>query len=73
MYLKSTNSLVHTMIAVLFPYLKWTLEVKHCKVATTQVPEWFKPSARLQSTDAYWEPREECICNKSNKMLPSAK
>jgi len=43
--LKSANSLAHAMIAALLPYLKWTLETKHGKVATAQVPKWFKPAA----------------------------
>jgi len=43
--LKSADSLVHAMIAALLPYLKWMLEAKHGKVATTQVPKWFKPVA----------------------------
>jgi len=72
MCLKSANSLVHAMIAALLPYLKWTLEAKHGKVATSQVPKWFKPAARSQSNDAYWDPKEECVCNKSNKMLTVA-
>jgi len=38
--LKSADSLTHTMIAGLLPYLKWTLEVKHGKIAMAQVPKW---------------------------------
>jgi len=44
--LKSADSLAHAMIAALLPYVKWTLEEKFRKVATTQVPKWFKPTAR---------------------------
>jgi len=51
--LKSANSLAHTMIAALLPYLKWTLKAKHGKIATAQVPKWFKPATRLQSTEAF--------------------
>jgi len=32
--LKSADSITHAMIAALLPYLKWTLEVKHSKIAT---------------------------------------
>jgi len=50
--LKSADSLTHVMIAALLPYLKWILEAKHGKVATAQVPNWFKPAAQLWSNDA---------------------
>jgi len=43
--LKSADSLAHAMIAALLPYVKWTLEASFGKVATSQVPKWFKPSA----------------------------
>jgi len=59
--LKSADSLAHAMIAALPPYLKWTLEMKHRKVATSQVPKWFKPAARIQAVDAFWDPKEECV------------
>ncbi len=57
------------MIAALLPYVKWTLEVNHGKVATSQVPKWFKPAARIRAADAYWDPKEECVRNKSDEML----
>jgi len=57
------------MIAALLPYIKWTLEAQFGKIATTQVLEWFKPMACLHAVDAYWDPKEECICNKSDDML----
>ncbi len=43
--LKSANSLAHAMIAALLPYVKWTLEARFGKIATKQVPKWFKPTA----------------------------
>jgi len=46
-YLKSADSLVHVMIAMLLPYIKWMLEAKYRKVAQSQVPKWFKPTAWL--------------------------
>jgi len=67
--LKSANSLAHVMIAVLLPYIKWTLEAQYRKVANKQVPKWFKTMARIRAVDAYWDPKEECICNKSDEML----
>ncbi len=57
------------MIAALLPYVKWTLEEKFGKVAQSQVPKWFKPSAHVRAADAYWDPKEECIRNKSDEML----
>jgi len=70
--LKSADSLAHAMIAALLPYLKWTLEAKHGKITTAQVLKWFKPVARLRSTEAFWDPKEECVHNKSNEMLMAA-
>ncbi len=67
--LKLANSLAHAMIAALLPYVKWTLEAKFGKVATSQVPKWFKPTAHLRAADAYWDPKEECVRNKSDDML----
>jgi len=67
--LKSADSLAHVMIAALLPYVKWTLEAKFGKVATSQVPKWFKPTAHLRAADAYWDPKEECVQNKSDDML----
>jgi len=67
--LKSADSLAHAMIAALLPYVKWTLEAQFGKTATTQVPKWFKPMARIRAADAYWDPKEECVRNKSNDML----
>jgi len=67
--LKLADSLAHAMVAALLPYLTWMLETKHGKVATAQVPKWFKPAARLQATDAFWDPKEECVQNKSDEML----
>jgi len=60
------------MIAALLPYLKWTLKAKHGKVATSQVPKWFKPAAHLRSNEAFWDPEEEFIRNKSDEMLMAA-
>jgi len=60
------------MIVVLLPYVKWTLEAKFGKVATTQVPKWFKPTARIRAADMYWDPKEECVWNKSDEMLNQA-
>jgi len=48
------------------------LEVKHGKVATAQVPKWFKLAAQLRSNDAFWDPKEECVKNKSDEMLTAA-
>jgi len=67
--LKSADSLAHAMIAALLPYLKWTLEAQYGKIATAQVPKWFKPAAHLRSTKAFWDPKEECVRNKSDEML----
>jgi len=55
--LKLADSLAHAMIAALLPYVKWTLKAKFRKVATLQVPKWFKPTARLHAADAYWDPK----------------
>jgi len=70
--LKSADSLAHAMIAALLPYTKWTLEAKYGKVATSQVPKWFKPAARIRAADAYWDPNKECMQNKSDEMLNQA-
>jgi len=45
--LKSADSLSHATIAALLPYLQWTLKAKHGKIATAQVPKWFKSAACL--------------------------
>jgi len=60
------------MIAALLPYLKWMLEARHGKVATLQVPKWFKLAACSRAADTYWDLKEECVCNKSNEMLLAA-
>jgi len=67
--LKSADSFAHAMIAALLPYVKWTLEVNYGKVMKSQVPKWFKPAARIWAADTYWDPKEECVCNKSDEML----
>jgi len=67
--LKSVDSLSHAMIAALLPSLKWMLEAKHGRVTTMQVPKWFKPTACLCAVDAYLDPTEECVWNKSDEML----
>jgi len=68
--LKSADLLVHAMIAALLPYVKWTLEAKYGKVAqSSEVHKWFKLAAWIRSADAYWDPKEECIQNKSDEML----
>jgi len=45
------------------------LEAKYGKVAQSQVPKWFKLAAQIRSADAYWDPKEECVHNKSDEML----
>jgi len=67
--LKLADSFAHAMIAALLPYVKWMLEVNHGKIAKSQVPKWFKPAARIRMADTYWDPKEECVCNKSDEML----
>jgi len=67
--LKSADLLVHAMIAALLPYVKWTLDTKYRKVAQSQVPKWFKLAAQIRSADAYLDPKEEGIQNKSDEML----
>jgi len=67
--LKSADSLAHAMIVALLPYLKWTLEAKHGKIAMAQVPKWIKLATHLRFTEAFWDPKEECVQNKSSKML----
>ncbi len=57
------------MIAALLPYVKWTLKEKFGKVAQSQVPKWFKPSARVRAADTYCDLKEECVQNKSDEML----
>jgi len=51
------------------PIVEMDVKVTHSQVATNQVPKWFKLAARLWAADVYWDPKEECICNKSNEML----
>jgi len=70
--LKTADSLAHAMIVALLPYTKWTLEAKYGKVVTSQVPKWFKPAARIRATNTYWDPKEECMQNKSDEMLNQA-
>jgi len=67
--LKLADSLAHAMITALLPYLTWMLEKQHSKAATAQVPKWFKPSMRIWAADTFWDPKEECVWNKSDKML----
>jgi len=59
--LKLADSLAHVVIAALLPYLTWMLEKQHGKVASAQVPKWFKPAARIHAADAFWDPKEECV------------
>jgi len=67
--LKSAESYAHAMISALLPYLQW----KVCKMKSDQVgpiiAKWFNPEARAQAVDAYWDPREECIKNASDRMI----
>jgi len=57
------------MISALLPYLQW----KVCKAKSDQagpiISKWFKPEARTQAVDAYWDPHEECIKNASDCMI----
>jgi len=68
MVLKSAESFAHAMISTLLPYLLW----KHSPLFGMEaavISEWFKLVACTQAADAYWDPKEECIKNQSNKML----
>jgi len=33
------------------------------------IAKWFKPVARAQVADAYWDPKDKCVKNTSNQML----
>jgi len=67
--LKSAESYAHVMISALLPYLQW----KVCQVKSEQagpiISKWFKPEARARAVDAYWDPREECVKNASDRMI----
>jgi len=60
------------MIAAMLPYLVWMYEANFRRIATSQIPKWFKLAARSCFQDAYWDPKEECMCNKSDEMLLEA-
>jgi len=70
--LKSAESVAHAMIAAMLPYLVWMYEANFRRIATSQIPKWFKLAARSCFQDAYWDPKEECMCNKSDEMLLEA-
>jgi len=67
--LKSADSYAHAMISTLLPYLQW----KVCKAKSDQagpiISKWFKPEAQARAVDVYWDPREECVKNASNRMI----
>jgi len=69
MVLKSAESYAHAMVLALLPYLQW----KVCKAKSDQagpiIAKWFKPEARARAVDAYWDPREECVKNASDRMI----
>jgi len=70
MVLKSAESTAHVMIAGMLPYLQWKWGTNN--VIKSQIAKWFKPAARLQAADMYWDPVEECVKNSSDKMISSA-
>jgi len=72
MVLKLAESLAHAIIAAMLPYLVRTYKQDFGKIAITQIPKWFKPTTRAHSQDAFWNSKEECVQNKSNKMLLEA-
>ncbi len=47
------------MIARMLPYLQWKFGLDDKKKG--KIAKWFKPAARAQALDAYWDPVEECV------------
>jgi len=66
--LKSAESYAHAMILALLPYLLQKQSKKFEEEAAV-IAKWFKPATQAQVADAYWDPKDKCIKNTSNKML----
>jgi len=70
MVLKSTESQARAMIAGMLPYLQWKYSMDDTKKG--YIAKWFKLVAHACAVDAFWDPKEECVKNTSNKMLSEA-
>jgi len=57
--LKLLDLLAYAMIVALLPELKWILEAKYGKMATSQVPKWSKPMVWILATNTYWDLKED--------------
>jgi len=67
MVLKSAEAQARVMIAGMLPYLQWKFGTDDKKKG--YIAKWFKLAAWVQAVDAYWDPKEECVINTSDKML----
>jgi len=67
--LKLAKSYVHAMISALLPYLRWKFSAKEGEYASQTIAKWFKPAARSQAANAYWDPKDKYIKNMSDKLL----
>jgi len=68
--LKSAETQAWAMIAGMLPYLQWKYGTDDTKKG--YITKWFKPVAHACTADAFWDPKEECVKNTSNKMLSEA-
>jgi len=58
---------VRLMIAGMLPYLQWKFGADDKKKG--YIAKWFKPATCTQAANAYWDPKEECVKNTSDKLL----
>jgi len=70
MVLKSAEAQARLMITGMLPYLQWKFGANDKKKG--YIAKWFKPAARTRAVNAYWDPKEECVKNTSDKMLTVA-
>jgi len=70
--LKLAELFAHVMISALLPYLQWKFTKEKGDHVTGIITKWFKPDAQAWATNAYWDPKNECVKNASNKMLECA-
>jgi len=66
--LKLAESYAQAMILALLPYILWKY-LKTFGEEAAAIAKWFKPAAQMRVAEVYWDPKDECVKNTSNKML----
>jgi len=69
MVLKLAKSYTHAMISALLLYLQWKFATKEGVYALQTIVKWFKPAVLSRAANTYWDPRDECVKNTSDKLL----